>query len=123
MQPFLQKAGTASLAVLSGAILIGGSFLLTSGDVAYNSQSLVGAVLNAFNPNATVAISRNPASPSGAIIPGREQTLAVLDVKPRNLSQYAAITSLPVRITFAGSVGAVAATGFSLEYTYCLSSG
>src|SRR3989344_8200417 len=122
MDSFLHRAGRVSIFALGGLFLAGGSFLATSGDLAYSSQSLLSAVISALTPGSSIVISRNYSTPIGSIIPGRSQTLAVFDLTPKNITQYATIQSLPVQLSLTGSLAGFEARDFSIDYNYCLPS-
>ncbi len=120
---YMSKSTQAMAAAFLGLAALFGSFALASADFAYGSQSALAAAVGLFDWNSSISISRNTNSPSGSIIPGRSQVLAVFDVKGRGLSGVAHITKLPVLVStfFSGSL--INMDNFYLAYKYCVPKG
>lgn len=112
------------LSLLVAAVITGGSFFAVSGMALADSNALVANVLSSFSGKPTIIISRSSKSPTGSLVNGTSQVLAVFDVKATNVKWQATLNSFTVSIPLSGrQASSLEVTDFVLHYAYCINEG
>src|SRR3989344_5862714 len=116
----LRKGGLA----LGAFALVLGSFAFASAQFTGSPGALFAAVASSINGKPLIAITRNVNSPSGTITPGRPQVLGTFDVRTKNVSNFATLKTITVRVTLSGTgAKTLNVENFNLNYNYCVPSG
>ncbi len=120
MKSFLSRP---VLLLVIGFVLGGGSFFLAANNFSIDGVSLLSAAFGAFSRAPSVTISRSINSPTGTIVPGRSQVLAVFDAKVQNVGSYAVLRNLPIQIAVGDVPQDVELSNFFAEYRFCVPKG
>jgi hypothetical protein len=110
------------LAIVGAVLLLTSSFLTASGDIDIDAPFGLAAVASSLMGKTTMVITKNVNSPSGTIVPGRSQGLAVFDIKANNLSQKALLERTVVNVAVSGDAS-LTLNNFVLDYRFCVPAG
>ncbi len=109
------------LAALAAVVLVGGSFSIASGLVSLNANALYANVLSAITGRPMLILSRDISSPTGAIRMGTQSQLAIYDVRATNVTHWATVNSVPLRVALSQSYKSpMSLSSISMQYTYCI---
>ncbi len=116
----IKKAGL----VVAAVALIGSSFTLASAQFTGGAGTFFAAAITAFNGNPLIAISRNASTPNGAVTLGNPTILATFDVRSKNVTNFANLNSIEVKVAAAGrGATTVLLSEFTMDYRYCIPAG